>query len=70
MFTTALFTRLIPVFIFMAIAAIGLVLKRVLPATTTIHLPEAVLIGLSAGGIILAVLLTAFLVLMLNGIFG
>lgn len=66
MFTTTFLKQLLPALIFLALIGIALILKRILPADTTIHLSKPLLIGLVGGGLLLAVLLTAFLFLILK----
>jgi hypothetical protein len=67
MFTTTFLTRLAPLLVFLGSVGIALVLKRILPAGTTIHLSKYMVVGLVGGGAILALLLTFLIVLLLKG---
>jgi hypothetical protein len=61
MITPTLLTALL---VFFGIVGLGLVLKRILPAGTTLHLPKYVLVGLVSVGAILLVLLTIIIVVL------
>lgn len=57
-------TGLIPLLVFLGLVGLGLVLKRILPAGTTIHLSKYMVVGLVGGGAILAVLITILIVVL------
>jgi hypothetical protein len=57
----------LPILVFLGIVGVGLILKRILPAGTTIHLPKyvsVVLIGV--GAIFLVLIIIAIVLLALN----
>ena len=62
--TSALRTGLIPLLVFLGLVGLGLVLKRILPAGTTLHLSKYMVVGLVGGGAILAALLTILIVVL------
>jgi hypothetical protein len=56
-----------PLLVFLGMVGIGLLLKRILPAGTTIHLPKYMVVGLIVGGVILlALVIILIVVLVLN----
>lgn len=62
--TSALQTGLISLLVFLGLVGLGLLLKRILPAGTTIHLSKYMVVGLAGGGAILVVLLTILIVVL------
>jgi len=64
-FTTTFLIRLAPLLVFLGLVGIALVLKRILPAGTTIHLSKNMIGGLVGGGAILAALLTILIVVLI-----
>jgi len=59
-------TGLIPLLVFLGLVGLGLVLKRILPAGTTIHLSKNIIVGLVVGGAILAAMLTCLIVVLIR----
>jgi len=59
-------TGLIPLLVFLGLVGLGLVLKRILPAGTTIHLSKNIIVGLVVGGAILAAMLTCLVVVLIR----
>jgi len=59
-------TGLIPLLVFLGLVGLGLVLKRILPAGTTIHLSKNIIVGLLVGGAILAAMLTCLIVVLIR----
>ena len=59
-------TGLIPLLVFLGFVGLGLVLKRILPAGTTIHLSKNIIVGLVVGGAILAAMLTCLIVVLIR----
>jgi hypothetical protein len=53
-----------PLLIFLGMVGIGLVLKRILPAGTTIHLSKYMVVGLLSGGAILVAVITILIVVL------
>ena len=64
MSTSLLQFGLIPLLVFLGLVGLGLVLKRVLPAGTTIHLSKYMTVGLVGGGAIFAALLIILIVVL------
>ena len=59
-------TGLVPLLVFLGLVGLGLVLKRILPAGTTIHLSKNIIVGLVVGGAILAAMLTCLIVVLIR----
>ena len=53
-----------PLLIFLGMVGIGLVMKRILPVGTTIHLPKYMVVGLLVGGAILVAVITILIVVL------
>lgn len=65
--TPTLLTGLIPLLAFLGLVGLGLVLKRILPAGTTIHLSKYMVVGLvDSGAIFVALLIILLVVLVLK----
>ena len=62
--TQALLTGLIALLVFLGLVGLGLVLKRILPAGTTMHLSKYMVVGLLSGGAILVAMITILIVVL------